>query len=162
MDCSASKIMTIDVKSIRFDATLDEAVKILAENKISGLPVVDRYNKLIGIITETDIVNQLNKLHVGSLQLLSILRTLSRFFPLSDISKNTFFKRGFELLSNTRVESVMLKKVCTAKAETSGLEIAGIMKRESINRIPIVDDEGKLIGIVTRSDLINHLVENQS
>ena len=161
MDCRASNIMTTDVISIRFDATLDEAVNILAENKISGLPVVDRYNRVIGIITETDIVGQINKLHIGSLQLFSLLSTLSRFFTLSDLSKNAFFEKGFELLSNTRIESVMSKKIYTAKADTSGLEIAGIMKREKVNRIPTADDEGKLTGIVTRPDLINYLVEKQ-
>ncbi len=154
---AASQIMTKDVISVQLDTTLEEVVKILAEKKISGLPVVDNENKLVGVITETDIVEHANSLHV-----IPLIASSSWISPHTEISQIATYKRGFELLSNTKVEGVMSKKVFTAKANTSGLEIATLMKKKRVNHIPIVDDEGKLIGIVARSDIVNYLAEKHS
>ena len=150
----ASHIMTKDVISVKLDTTLAEVVKILAEKKISGLPVGDNENKLVGVLTETDIVEHANSLHV-----IPLIASSSWISPHTEITKIAIYKRGFELLSKTKVERVMSKKMLIAKASTSGFEIANLMKKRRINHIPVVDENGKLIGIVARSDIVNYLAE---
>ena len=144
MDITVSDIMCTEVISIAPDASIEEAVKTLAKNHISGLPVVDEESKVVGIISERNVIDFSSKLNVVALVGFS-----GWVSPKADVS--------FEAFSRTRVEDVMSKKVVTAKSSASGEEIARLMKKRKINRIPVVDDNGKLIGIVTRGDLVNYL-----
>lgn len=144
MDITAADIMCAEVISIAPDDSLEEAIKMLAKKHISGLPVVDKENKVVGIISERNVIDFSSKLNVVALVGLS-----GWVSPQADVS--------FEAFSRTRVKDIMSKKVVTAKSSTSGEEIARLMKNRKINRIPIVDDNGKLLGIVTRGDLVNYL-----
>ncbi|MDO9574371.1 MAG: CBS domain-containing protein [Candidatus Contubernalis sp.] len=144
MDISAADIMCTEVISIAPEASLEETVKILAKNHVSGLPVVDQDNKVVGIISERNVIDFSSKLNVVALVGFS-----GWVSPQADVS--------FEAFSRTKVEDLMSRKVVTAKSGTSGEEIARLMKNRKINRIPIVDENGKLIGIVTRGDLVNYL-----
>lgn len=149
---NALDIMTTPVISVRSDNTLEEVVKILAEKRISGLPVVDSENKVIGMISEKDIVDYSSKTH--AIRLINFSAWVS---PHIDISMISSYKKGFELLSETKADKVMITKVVSAKSDTPGEEIAKLMQKKNINRIPIVDDNNVLIGIITRTDMINYL-----
>ena len=148
----AADIMTHAVVSVKPDQTLEEAVQLLSKNNISGLPVVDSENKVVGIMSETDIVKYSSSLHVVSL--INSSRWIS---PHTDVSQLTSIKKGFEKLSETRVEAVMSKKVVCVKKNTSGEEIARLMKKSKVNRLPVEDENGKLVGIITRGNLVNYL-----
>ena len=154
---NATEIMTTPVFSVRSDNTLAEVVQILAEKRISGLPVVDSENKLVGVISEKDIVDYSSQLH--SIRLINSSAWIS---PHLDVSMIASYKKGFELLSQTTVEKVMTKKVVSAKENTPGEEIARLMKKKNVNRVPITDENGVLIGIITRSDLINYFASMES
>ncbi|MCC5910668.1 MAG: CBS domain-containing protein [Clostridiaceae bacterium] len=154
---NASDIMTTPVISINPSNTLKEAVQILAEKKISGLPVVDFENKMIGMISEKDIVEYTNKLHV-----IRLINSSVWISPYDDVSFITSYKKGFELLSKTKVEEVMSKKVVSVKENASGEEIAKLMKKKNVNRIPVTNDDGVLIGIISRADLINYLASQET
>jgi len=150
----AADIMTTSVVSVKPDQTLKEAVQLLAENKISGLPVVDSGNKVIGVISENDIVDYSSNLHV-----VSLISSSSWISPHTDVSQMTSVKKGFEKLSETRVETVMSKKVVCVKKSTTGEEIARLMKKSKVNRLPVEDENGKLVGIITRGNLVNYLAD---
>ncbi len=154
MGNKASNIMNTSVISISPQATLKEVVEILADNKISGLPVVDSANKVVGVITETDIVDFATKLHV-----VPLIGTSGWISPYLDVTEMTKFKRGFTLLANTKVEKVMSRKPITVSEDLQIHEIANLMKKKSVNRILVVDNEGKIVGIIARADLVNFLAE---
>ena len=152
MSVNASAVMSNVVICTSPEATLQEAVKILAEKNISGLPVVDENNKVVGIISEKDIVEYSSKLHA-----IPLIAFSSWVSPYTDVSSIASFKQGFELLSSTRVKKIMSKRVITVNKDTPGNEIAKTMKKRNINRVPVVDENGELAGIITRTDLVNYL-----
>lgn len=150
----ASDIMNTQVVSIRSNATIEEAVKLFAEHKISGLPVVDDNNKVIGVISESDIFEYSRKV-----QVIPLLGSSGWISPYTDVSQIAIFKKGFELLSCTKVREVMSEKVVTVKEDTSWQDIVKLMKKSTVNRVPVVDNGGKLIGIITRTDLLYYFAE---
>ena len=154
MSVTAEKIMAAPVITVSPEATLEEAIKILAKNDISGLPVVDAQNKLVGIISEKDIIEYTNTLHV-----VSLLGTSGWISPHTDVSDIAAFKKGAELLSTTSVEKVMSKKVVTATRQTTSAELAKLMRKRNVNRLPVVDDDGTVEGIVSRADLLKSLAD---
>ncbi len=154
MSYKASNIMNTSVVSIGPRATLGEVVEILADNKISGLPVVDPEGKLVGVITETDIVDFATKLHV-----VPLIGTSGWISPYVDVTEMTKFKKGFTLLAKTKVEKVMSKRPVTVAEDVQIHEVALLMKKKDVNRILVVDKEGKVVGIIARADLVNFLAE---
>ena len=154
---SASSVMTTPVISISPEVTLKEAINILAESKISGLPVVDADNKVVGVITEKDIVNYASTLHV-----IPLLRSSGWVSPHTDVDDIASFKKGYELLSNVKVEKVMSRKPHTVKKSAYIAEVANLMNKKNVNRIPVVDEEGKLAGIIARADLVTYLARRES
>jgi CBS domain-containing protein len=156
MAYKASSVMNTSVISISSEALLENVVKVLADKKISGLPVVDADNKLVGIITETDIVKFATKLHV-----VPVIGTSGWISPHMDVSDMNKFKKGFELLGNTKVKKVMSKKPVTVTEDININEIARLMKKKNINRIPVMDKEGRIAGIIARADLVNFLAERE-
>ncbi|NLJ55725.1 MAG: CBS domain-containing protein [Firmicutes bacterium] len=150
----ASSVMNTAVISVGPHATLEEVVKILADNRISGLPVVDSDNKVIGVITETDIVNFATKVHV-----IPLIGTSGWLSPYIDVTEIAKFKKGFNLLANTKVEKVMSKRPVTVSAGTYINKVAELMKKRDINRVFVIDKEGKIIGVIARADLVDYLAE---
>jgi len=67
---------------------------------------------------------------------------------------------GIDLLARTKVSELMKKKVYTAGEVTALIEIAGLMSRRQINRVPIVNREGKLTGIITRADMVRSIANS--
>lgn len=151
----ASDIMNTKVLSVSPNATVEEAVKVLSQNKISGLPVVDDNNKLIGILTERDIVVFSSDLHI-----IPLMSSSNWISPYTDVSKISSSKRGYDLISKTKVEKVMTKKLFDVTGEATWYDIVKVMKSGKINHIPVVDKERKLIGIITRTDMLNYIAEH--
>ncbi len=145
----AKDIMSAPAVSVDGEETLREAIETLAEKKISGLPVVDDQNNVIGIISDTDIIRYSQKLNVVP------HATLSGWVsPYTDIEDLASMRKGYELLGTTRIKNIMTKKVHTTHEDTDAGEVARLMSKRNINRVPVVDSEGKLVGIVTRADMV--------
>lgn len=154
MSYRASSVMNTSIVSVDPETTLGEVVDILAEKKISGLPVVDADNKAVGIITETDIIDFASELHV-----VPLIGTSGWISPHLDVKEMTKFKRGFSLLANTKVEKAMTKRPITVPEDQYVYDIARLMKKKDVNRVLVVDKEGKVVGIIARADLVNFLAE---
>jgi len=145
----AKDIMSEPAISTTEDKSLQEVLEMMAENNFSGIPVVDTDNKVIGIISNTDIIRYSQQTSVIPLSNLS-----GWISPYADISDLASVRKGFEMLRKTKVGQIMTKKVFTVSADTDATEIAKLMNQRKINRIPIVDNGGKLVGIVTRGDMV--------
>lgn len=153
---TAKDIMTSPVIHVKEEATLKDVVAIFAQHKIGGVPVVDEENRVVGILTEGDIINFSSKTHV-----IPLICSSGWISPHTDPTSIARFNKGFDLLSHTKVKKVMSRKVYTIKEDAPGYEIAALMKRRRIDRVPVVDENGQLRGIATRTNLVNFLAEQE-
>ena len=133
-------VMTEDVLTVTTSATLKETAQLLADLGISGMPVVDDEDELVGVISEADILYKERgpeRRHGGSFAWL--------FFPeLLDTNK----------LGARTAGEAMSRPAVTIAPNLPVNEAAGMMLDEAVNRLPVVDADGKLVGIVTRADLV--------
>lgn len=153
---TAKDIMTSPVISVKAEATLKEVIDLFSKHKIGGVPVVNEEKRVVGILTEGDIVHFSSKTHV-----ISRICSFGWISPHTDPESIARFKKGFDLLSHTRVAEVMTRKVYTVQEDASGYDIAALMKRRKIDRVPVVDREGRLTGIATRTNLVHLLAEKK-
>jgi CBS domain-containing protein len=146
---TAKEIMSSPAVFVNVEQTLQDVIEILAKNRFSGVPVVDNENKVIGVISDTDIIRYSHQVSVVPLSNLS-----GWISPHADISDLATMRKGFELLHKTKVNEVMTKKVFTIHEGDTATDVAQLMNKRRINRVPVVDDDGKLVGIVTRGDMV--------
>ncbi len=145
MEMLAKDIMTRDVKVAYPHDSIEQVAQVLMEHEISGLPVVNERQELVGIITEGDLVFQNKKITPPAfIEILGALITLG--------SQEQYFKELKRTMA-TRVEELMIKDVIAAKPEDTVKEVATMMVDKRVNRLPVL--EGKtVVGIITRQDLI--------
>ena len=149
--------MEKNVIKFHADDKISDVAQILRDNKISGAPIVDDNNKVIGIVSEGDIMRLL-EVHSPRLNLilpspLDVIELPLRMkYELDEIAED--MNRAASVI----IGEIMTKKVFTIKEEDDISDAAQFMDTHSINRLPVVDDEGKLIGIITRGDLISAMV----
>jgi CBS domain-containing membrane protein len=137
----ADQVMSRPVVHVRVDTSLLEAAEVMAQNEISGVPVVDDALRVVGVLSEKDFLRQMKGPDPLSLMAL-IAECLNRKGCLA-LS-----------LSNRPARQIMSSPAMTVKPETTLAEIADLFGRKQINRTPVVDDQGCLVGIITRSDLV--------
>lgn len=148
MNRLARDIMTETVIACVPETKLEDAVKTLAEHQISGMPVIDANKRVVGIISESDL------LLAGEIEPPRIKTALFGLYVLrQSVMDRMAEQRG------VRVEDVMTREVITFGPETPVDEIARTLHDRRINRVPIVDEQGKLIGIVSRADIIRAMAE---
>jgi CBS domain-containing protein len=140
------EIMTTDVQTVRSATPLKEAAAVLAEHRISGLPVVDAEGYVVGVISEGDILFK----ESGKTEKRSLFERLVAA-PASGIDVK---------LAATTAGEAMSAPALTIGPRRSVSEAATVMIDEGVNRLPVVDDDGKLIGIVTRADLVRAFVRS--
>lgn len=130
-------LMTKDVVTVRVDTRLKDVAEILASQRISGLPVVDRQDRLVGVVSEGDIlVKELGERRGGLLGRLG--------HRPSDLQK---------LGAHTAGEAMTAPAITVAE-DAAVHEAASLMVERAVNRLPVVDVDGSLVGIVTRADLV--------
>ncbi|HHW74200.1 MAG TPA: CBS domain-containing protein [Firmicutes bacterium] len=152
MSLTAKEIMTTAIISVDREQTLQEALTLMAKHNISGLPVTGADGKIAGIISNTDIINYAQKVNI-----VPLFDPSGWVSPHAPIENLTAVRQGIDFLAKTTVNRLMKKKVYTAREETTMLEIARLMSRHQINRVPIVDEAHRPVGIVTRNDLVQSI-----
>jgi CBS-domain-containing membrane protein len=148
MDLLARDIMNETVIACLPDTRLEDAVRTLAEHEISGMPVVDTARRVVGIVSENDL------LLADHLEPPRMKTALFGFYIL----RQSVMDRMAEL-RGLRVEDVMTTRVVSFGPDTPVDEIARTLHDKKINRVPIVDADGKLMGILSRADIIRALAE---
>lgn len=128
----------------------------LIRNHISGGPVVDNEKRVIGVISETDIVKfmRISVPETGPTSEPHLLTIL-----LAGLIKGHIeLKKKLEKLSEIEVKDLMSDDVVSISSDQPILEAATIMCKNKVNRLPVIDN-GKLVGVITRADLIRALIE---
>lgn len=146
----AKDLMTREVVTVNRDTTVKEVAGLLLEHKISGLPVVDKENRVIGIVSEGDLIYQDKKLYTPA-----FLEILGGIIYLENPNR-----LGQDLMKMTaaKVGDLMTARVHTVREDATVEEIATIMVEKKVNRIPVVDAAGRLTGIVSRQDLVKAML----
>ena len=136
------EVMIKDTVSLRPDNSAYDALALLFKMQISGLPVIDAQGKLVGMFTEKDILSYV---------LPSYIDKVGRFIYEED-SKST--KKKFIELSKMKVGQVMRRDVVTTTENTTLCEAARVILTQRARRLPVVDESGKVVGIVARCDIL--------
>jgi len=137
-----TEVMVKEVDSLSPDISVKEAMDILLKRKISGLPVIDTAGKLAGMFTEKNILSYL---------LPSYIEKVGRFV-YEENPKAT--KKKLAELCQIKISQLMRKEVVTTTEETALCEAARIMLTQKARRLPVVDKEGKVVGIIAREDIL--------
>ncbi len=143
----ARDIMTKDVITVGPDTPVTEIARILAKNNISGVPVVDSNGKVIGIVSEADLLIKHNKNEVPYRLAL---------FGLWVVPDESIVEAYKAARGDTTAADVMTRNVITFNEEDEVDKIAEVMVKKKINRVPILSN-GKLVGIVSRGDIIRSI-----
>ena len=153
------EIMNKEVRTVTPDTSLAEVAKLFAETGIHGAPVVDADNRLIGIVTESDVLNATKTKYVRYNLVYPSIHQFGMEFK-EGVAYADLLK-AFDEVKHIPVSQVMTGKVVTALPDDIVEDVAPMMVKNKINRIPIVDKAGKVIGIVTRGDILRGLFKNQ-
>ena len=145
-DKTAKYIMTTDVIVAKKDDSIANVATLLIREKIGGLPVVDEENKVVGIISETDIMQK--ETDIESPRVINFFQGL---IFLDDIKK---LEDDIKKVAAYKVEDLMSKDIITVNEDDSFDYVANVMIKKSINRVPVVDKENFLKGIICRYDII--------
>ena len=146
----AKEIMTSPVFTVAPDTPVAHIARLLREKHISGVPVVDDTGRVVGIVTELDLIKRHARVHFPI------------YLPFLDslifLESPRRYQEDVRRVLGATARDIMSQPVRTATPETEVEEIATLMVEERNNPIPILDAQGELVGIVSHTDVVR-LVE---
>ena len=146
----AKDIMQRQVIFVRNEEVLMEVINILMQHQISGVPVINENNQLVGVVSEKDLMTKEQGLNISSYM------TVMTSILSIDGKKQLIQSR--ERLQKATAEEVMSTPAFAVHEDATVEEIVSLMMNRRINRIPVIDNDNKLIGIIGRTDLLPLLI----
>jgi len=141
-------IMLKNTTSVLPDCHLGEVIDIMAIHRINGIPIVDEEQKVIGFISQHDIIKELLPNYLGIINSNSFI---TEFIQLSKKLKE---------YANDKVEGFMKKNIITINEDDNEVMAADLLIRNKIHHLPVVRN-GYLVGIVTMRDLLKAMIEEE-
>jgi CBS-domain-containing membrane protein len=175
---TAKDILKPNVLTIRDNAPIFEVVRFLHENGISGAPVVDDVGKMVGIVSQSDLIKLTTvaakaerdeereaakyesataSKHMGFLQQILSPLYIARWG--AQAARLDREEEESQLLRTKTVGDIMTKNVVTVGEGESIRKVVELMTGNGINRIPVVDGHGALVGMIARDDIIEALAK---
>jgi CBS domain-containing protein len=143
----AQDIMTREVVKIRADTTVEEIARLLSKHHIGGMPVVDENDRVIGIVSESDLFLKEKGLPFSAVKVPMLFKRWVDSDRLADI---------YEEARHHTASDVMTSDTVCVDAEDTISHVAWLMAQRNIKRVPVLRD-GVLAGIITRSDIVRLL-----
>lgn len=141
-------IMTKNVITVSTEDSVEKCAKLLMEGNYSGLPVIDQNDKLVGIVTEGDLIKRASRIKApAALELLGGIIYLD--------SPTKFMEELKQAMSN-QVLGMMSKNVITIGPGDSVEKAATLLIEKNIKRLPVVEGD-RLVGIISRRDIMSYL-----
>lgn len=147
---TARDVMTPDPVTVTADTTLRELARILEANEISGVPVVDAQERVVGIVSKTDLLHRCIEGPPGS--------TRGTFFEI--LAEGLPLGTDLEAEDVGTVEDLMNPEPVTARLDEPVAALAGRMVEESIHRVVVTDERQHVLGIVTSLDMLKVLARS--
>jgi len=149
----ARDFMTKKVISVEKGTPIHEIYRIFLKNNIMGVPVVDKEGLVAGIVTERDLAVREEDIKTpASVNLLGSIVYLEDMDKYNELLKKKMGQLAVDVMSNPAK---------TLREDASIGEIIEFMDNEGINRVPIIDPNNRLCGIVTRTDIIKELIREK-
>jgi len=142
---NASDVMVRDVVTVGPEDDVSKAVQLLVDHDISALPVVDGDRRVVGILSEADL---LHREKIGTVK--------HRPWWIEAVTPPSALAEDYAKSHGRKVAELMSSDVISATKDASLAELANILEKNRIKRVPILED-GRLVGIVSRSNLIQAL-----
>lgn len=149
---TVADVMSRDPITVHPETPLNDAIKILAERRISGLPVINQHSKLVGVISEADLMWR-----ETGVQLPAHIMILDSIIYLENPAK---YERDLHKALGQTVGEVMSKDILTIAPEKSLRKAAQMMNERKVPRLMVVDAAGNLIGILTRGDIVRFMASH--
>ena len=144
----ARDIMTKEVITVSPETTVLDLAQLLADHKINGVPVVDSQGRLVGVVTQNNLIDRAKKF-----ELPHVISILDAHFYLE---RPSTFKKNLEKLMGNLVADIMTAPPITISEDVEVDEIATIMARRRIHTLPVLKGD-KIIGIIGKIDIIRAL-----
>ncbi len=148
----AKDIMTKEVITVSPDTEIANAAKILLEKRINGLPVVDAFGRLVGILCQSDLVVQQKSIPIPS-----VFTLLESFIPLTSMKR---IDKEVEKIAALTVKQAMTPNPVTIGPDTDIEEVARLMVDKKYHTLPVVEGD-KVVGIVGKEDVLKTLLSEQ-
>lgn len=144
-DAPVRDLMSREVRTVNPDTSIAEAVQILIGQAYRGLPVVDSANRVVGILTDGDVLARLGLPAVG----------VQTALTAAEVSREIEMLRR----SEQTVRDLMVSPVVTITVDAPVADAVHLMTERGIKRLPVVDRDGRLIGMVSRVDVLRALAQ---
>ncbi|HEX5163988.1 MAG TPA: CBS domain-containing protein [Thermomicrobiales bacterium] len=144
-----ANIMTTSVVSVSRTTEVTEVARLMVEHAVSGLPVVEG-DRVVGIVTERDLIAQEIEFDPPAYGTF-----LDAIFRLPWDKSDEELRR----ILATRAEQLMSEEVITVQPTATVRDAASLMYKRRVNPLPVVDEQGRMVGIISRSDIVQLLTE---
>lgn len=147
---TARDIMSREVITVTEESTVQELARILSTNQISGVPVLNDKARLVGVVTESDLIFQNKKVHIPT-----VITILDSVFYLENPDK---MGEEMKKMAGSKVKDILTRSPVTVTEETTLDEIATIMAEKNVHTLPVMNKE-TLVGVIGKKDIIRTLID---
>jgi CBS domain-containing membrane protein len=138
---TAAEIMTTDVVAVRPDTPVSEVAAAMGRRGVSGVPVVDAENKVVGVISEKDFLA-----HLGVKEPLNFMSLVASCLKTKGC--------GGLPIKQALARDIMTSPAVTVAPDTPVRDIAALLTQQRINRVPVTDPARRLLGLLSRGDIV--------
>ena len=145
---TASDIMTQDVVTVNKNQPIGDLSKIFIENHFNGVPVLDNTGKVVGVVTQGDLIEKNKNLHIPTV--------ITLFDAVLFLESEKKFEDDLKKLTGSKIEDIYHKNLITVSPDTDLNEIITLMAEKDIHTLPVLDGD-KLIGIIGKRNIIREM-----
>ena len=147
---TAQDIMTREVITIKESATVRELAALLLTSNISGVPVVDDSGRVIGVVTESDLIFQNKKVHLPT--------AFALFDAFVFLERPGKMEQELKKMAGSLVGDICTRDPVSVTPETELDELATLMAEIKVHTLPVIA-EGRLVGVIGKSDIIRTIAQ---
>ena len=149
---TARDIMSTDIITVTPETEIAQAARLLLDNRINGLPVVDTQGRLVGIVCQSDLIVQQKRVRVPSL-----FTFLDGYITLTS---TRHFEREVEKIAASQVRQAMTPDPASVSPDTAIEDMATLMVEKNYHTLPVVAD-GRLVGVVGKEDMLRTIMHEE-
>ena len=149
----AQDIMTRQAITVNEDLSVRELAKILSKNRISGAPVVDDQGLVVGVVTESDLIDQTKKVHIPT-----VVAIFDSFLYLENPEH---LEKDLKKMAGSTIGDICSRTFVSVTENTPLDELATLMSEKNVHTLPVLDNQ-KLIGVIGKSDIIRTLAQGHT
>lgn len=141
----ARDLMRRDLTSVELETPVAQVVYLMHQCNLSSLPVVDEEGRVVGVVSERDLIRAILPGYVEMLTSASFLPSLNQL------------TRKLKEIGDKPVSQFMVRPVTAVRPDDSDLHVADLMLRKGLKQLPVLDERGCLVGMVRRIDVLHRL-----